>query len=47
MKLMQFQIDNVSLKATLIKRNKIKRIIVATIWLLARGIKKYNFLPKR
>ena len=46
-KIMQFQIDNVSSKATLIKRNKIKRIIVATIWLLARGMKKYKFLPKR
>tara|TARA_B100001989_G_scaffold53901_1_gene35299 strand:- start:794 stop:928 length:135 start_codon:yes stop_codon:yes gene_type:complete len=44
---MQFQIDNVSSKATLIKRNKIKRIVVATIWLLARGMKKYKFLAKR
>ena len=43
---MQFQIDNVSSKATLIKRNKIKRIIVATIWLLARGMKKYKFYKK-
>lgn len=47
MKVMQFQIDNVSSKATLIKRNKIKRIIVAAIWLLARGIKKYKYLSKR
>lgn len=46
-KVMQFQIDHVSSKATLIKRNKIKRIIVATIWLLARGMKKYKFLLKR
>ena len=44
---MQFQIDHASSKATLIKRNKIKRIIVATIWLLARGMKKYKFSLKR
>tara|TARA_A100001035_G_C27618851_1_gene424443 strand:- start:550 stop:687 length:138 start_codon:yes stop_codon:yes gene_type:complete len=44
---MQLQADNISPKENFIKKNKTKRIIYATIWLLARELKKYKFLSKK
>ena len=44
---MQPQADNITPKINLSKKSKAKRIIYATIWLLARELKKYNFYQKK
>ena len=44
---MQPQADNITQKINFSKKGKAKRIIYATIWLLARELKKYKFLSKK
>ena len=44
---MQPQADSITPKVNFSKKSKTKRIIYATIWLLARELKKYKFLSKK